>query len=268
MSKNIFDSHMHTPLCKHARGEPGEYAAQAYKNGLKGITFTCHNPVPNWSSHIRMSQEDFPLYVEMVTSTAQKWRGRLGVYLGLESDYVPGMEAWLESLHSREDFSYILGSVHPHLCDYQARFFKGSIEQFQLTYFEHLAMAAESGLFHALAHPDLVKNCFPEKWDYSKLRARIMPYLERIATTGISMELNTSGVYKALSEFNPGPAMLCDLKMLGIPVVLGSDAHDPRRVGEGFNEALKSLQSAGFTEVRAIILGKPLDTKICSILEL
>jgi hypothetical protein len=40
----FYDSHMHTPLCKHAWGEPEEYAQQALKAGLKGIIFTCHCP--------------------------------------------------------------------------------------------------------------------------------------------------------------------------------------------------------------------------------
>ena len=30
-----FDSHMHTPLCKHAMGEPEEYAEQGRARGLK-----------------------------------------------------------------------------------------------------------------------------------------------------------------------------------------------------------------------------------------
>ena len=36
----LFDSHMHTPLCKHAVGEPEDYAEQALAEGLKGIIFT------------------------------------------------------------------------------------------------------------------------------------------------------------------------------------------------------------------------------------
>ena len=50
----FFDSHMHTPLCKHARGNPTEYAAVAWERGLKGIVVTCHNPpVGGWSTTTR-----------------------------------------------------------------------------------------------------------------------------------------------------------------------------------------------------------------------
>lgn len=46
---------MHTPLCKHAIGEPEEYAETAIQRGLKGIIFTCHSPMPDgWWSQVRM----------------------------------------------------------------------------------------------------------------------------------------------------------------------------------------------------------------------
>ncbi len=40
------DYHMHTPLCRHASGEPNEYAAQAVKLGLPEIGFADHAPMP------------------------------------------------------------------------------------------------------------------------------------------------------------------------------------------------------------------------------
>ena len=40
------DYHMHTPLCRHAVGEPTELAAQAVKSGLKEIGFSDHAPMP------------------------------------------------------------------------------------------------------------------------------------------------------------------------------------------------------------------------------
>ena len=43
---NMYDSHMHTTLCKHARGPLGDYPAQAERVGLRGITVTCHSPMP------------------------------------------------------------------------------------------------------------------------------------------------------------------------------------------------------------------------------
>ena len=40
------DYHMHTPLCRHAVGEPTELAARAVGLGLEEIGFSDHSPMP------------------------------------------------------------------------------------------------------------------------------------------------------------------------------------------------------------------------------
>ena len=44
------DYHMHTPLCRHASGEPVDYARRALEVGLSEIGFSDHSP---------MRQDDF-----------------------------------------------------------------------------------------------------------------------------------------------------------------------------------------------------------------
>jgi len=63
------------------------------------------------------------------------------------------------------------------------------------------------------------------------------------------MELNTSGRYKVIPEFNPNPTMLGLMHDRGIPVVLGADAHIPDRVAEGYEDAMQTLLAAGYTEI-------------------
>jgi histidinol-phosphatase (PHP family) len=246
----LYESHCHTPLCKHARGEPVEYAAAAIKRGLKGIIFTCHCPLPDGISHaVRMAPEEYDSYVEVVAAARERYAGKVDVRLGLESDFYPGVEPWLEELHAREPLHHVLGSVHTQVPDYRSRYFRGDWFDYQQTYFEHLAQAAETGLYDTLAHPDLVKNESPRDWIFSRIEPYIQRSLDRIAKTGVAMELNTSGVNKALPEMNPGDRILALMRQRGIPVVLGADAHRPERVGDGYDVALKRLESLGFTDV-------------------
>jgi histidinol-phosphatase (PHP family) len=246
----LYESHCHTPLCKHAFGEPDEYAAAALKRGFKGITFTCHCPLPDgFSANVRMAPEEFGDYVEMINATRAKFAGLLDVRLGLESDYYPGVEPWLEELHSRVPLSHVLGSIHYQVYDYRKLFYTGDTHSYQELYFNHLALSAESGLFDTLAHPDLIKNESPADWDFKRLRPVIGRALDRIAATGVAMELNTSGVQKALPEMNPSPSQLAMMRERGIPVVIGADAHVPERVGAGYKKALHLLESAGYKEV-------------------
>ena len=246
----FYDSHMHTPLCKHAWGEPEEYADQALKAGLKGIIFTCHCPMPNgfWPT-VRMAESEFDDYVALVQRATDKYRGKLDVWLGLESEYYPGYEKYIEELHQRADFHFILGSVHWQAKEYLGKFENGTIEGFRRTYFNHLADSAESGLYDCLGHPDLVKNYHPDSWCFPILKDHVAKCLDRIAATGVAMEINTSGLNKSYQEMNPGNEFLGMMAERKIPVVVGSDAHRAQRVGEHFIKALENLKAAGYKEV-------------------
>ena len=246
----LYESHMHTPLCKHAVGLPGEYAAVAQQKNLKGIIVTCHAPMPDgYSSPYRMGQEELGRYVAMVARATDEWRGRVDVRLGLESEFVPKYLGWIEKLHGQAEFHHVLGSVHCQMHEYTDAYFRGSWPDFQRTYFGHLADAAETGLYDTLSHPDLVKNMQPEEWDLARILDDIRRALDRIARAGTAMELNTSGFYKTIPEFNPGLTILREMRERGIPVVIGADAHRPERAGDRFPEALETLQEAGYHEV-------------------
>lgn len=250
----LYESHTHTPLCKHAQGEPEAYAAAAIRRGLAGLIVTCHNPpIDGWSPGVRMADHEFDRYVAMVEGARQAMMGRLDVRLGLECDYVPGMEVGLQKQLSRAEFHHVLGSVHPQIAQYKERYFTGDVPAFQRTYFEHLALAAETGLFDTISHPDLVKNEFPQQWEPARLADTLAVCLDRIAATGVAMELNTSGLQKKLPEMNPGPTILAAMYERGIPVVLGADAHTPERVAADFVPALRMLQDIGYTHVSVFL---------------
>src|ERR1035437_11133355 len=92
------DYHMHTPLCRHASGEPAEYAARALEIGLTEIGFADHSPMrrddfDNW----RMRFDQLAEYVEEVRK-AQKDFPTLRIKLALEIDYLPGGEGWVREL--------------------------------------------------------------------------------------------------------------------------------------------------------------------------
>ena len=246
----LYESHMHTPLCKHAVGQPEEYAARAFERGLKGIIVTCHNPLPHGiSSGVRMSGEQFPEYVALVERARQEWQGRVDVRLGLEADYMPGLEEFLQEQLASAEFNHVLGSVHCMLKEYRKRYDDGDPVKFQETYFTHLADAAETGLFDTLSHPDLVKNIYPHDWDVERAMPFIKKNLDRIAAAGTAMELNTSGELKTIAEMNPAPQILKAMSERGIPVVIGADAHVPERVADRYEKAMDVLESVGYKEI-------------------
>ena len=254
----LYESHMHTPLCKHAKGDPEEYAEVALQRGLKGIIVTCHNPLPDGLSQgVRMFPEQMGEYVDLVARAREAYADRVDVRLGLEADYMPGLESFLEQQLNSQDFHHVLGSVHPHIREYKEKYFSGDALEYQQKYFCHLADAAETGLFDTISHPDLVKNVFPDEWNLERVLPAILNALDRIAATGVAMELNTSGLQKAVAEMNPNSTMLREMNQRGIAVVIGADAHVPERVAADYENAMDLLEAAGYSEIQFFLERKP-----------
>src|SRR5262245_29243214 len=98
------DYHMHTPLCRHASGEPVDYARRALEVGLMEIGFSDHSPMvrddfDDW----RMRNDQLDEYVEKVRK-AQHDFPQLSIQLALEVDYLPGQEDWIRDLATRHSW--------------------------------------------------------------------------------------------------------------------------------------------------------------------
>ena len=259
----LYETHSHTPLCKHAVGDPEQYAEVAAARGLRGLTVTCHNPMPDgFSARVRMSPDQFDEYIDLVARAREASAPSVDVRLGLEADYFQGYESWLERQLASEEFHYVLGSVHPQLEEFRQRYWQDDPVEVQKTYFGLLADAAETGLFDSLAHPDLVKNVTAPHWQPERVFDAILSALDRIAATGVAMELNTSGANKTIPQMNPFPEMLVEMKARGIPVVIGADAHQPERVADNFDGALQLLSRCGYTQVSFFLDRKRQDVPI------
>ncbi len=246
----LYESHMHTPLCKHARGNPADYAAVALQKNLKGIIVTCHNPMPdNYSISVRMAESQWAEYLDLIDAARAQYAGRVDIRPGLECDYAPGFESYLEKQTTSAPFNHVLGSIHPQVGEYRNKYHPGNALAYQRLYFDHLAQAAETKIFDTLSHPDLIKNIHPQEWHLELVFDDILRALDRIAKAGTAMELNTSGLMKDIPEFNPGPEILREIALRKIPIVLGADAHDPERVADQFPQAMTLLQSLGHTHV-------------------
>lgn len=244
----LFESHCHTPLCRHAVGTPSEYAAVALERGLAGITVTCHGPTPIEWGHC-MARSDWSEYLEIVGKAREEFAGKLEVKTGIECDFLPSLVSYWREFLGKNELSHVLGSVHPQVGTYRDQFWRGDAFEFQKTYFKHLADAAQTGLFDTLSHPDLVKNTTPDEWKIERILPHIQRQLDRIAQTPTAMELNTSGLLKTISQMNPAPEILREMAAREIPVVLGADAHVPERVADRFEEALDLLVECGFKTV-------------------
>jgi len=247
------DYHMHTPLCRHATGEPAEYARRALAIGLAEIGFSDHSPMPRddfdtWRMYDRQLDE----YVGRVRQTQRDFP-QLIIRLALEVDYLPGGEAWVRQLAARHPWDYFIGSVH-YVSDSWAIDDPQKLSEWKhrnagevwATYFERLTMAAASGLFEIIGHADL-----PKKFGHCPPPA-CMALCEKFLSTAkkhnCAIELNTAGLRKDCREIYPSRQILDLAFQKNVPITFGSDAHAPAEVAMNFAEAVRLARGVGYTE--------------------
>ena len=247
------DYHMHTPLCRHAVGEPSEYAAHALKMGLAEIGFTDHSPMArddfdNW----RMREDQLDEYVEKVQRARRDYPS-LVIRLGLEVDYLPGHEDWIGDLAGRHAWDYFIGSVHYVSDSWDvdnpeklSRWKERDPFEVWSVYFDRLTMAAESDLFEIIGHADLPKKFnFVPKQDCTPLFQR---FLQAAKGADVAIELNTAGLRKDCREIYPSSQFLQLAHQYGVPITFGSDAHAAAEVGMDLAWAVELARQTGYVQ--------------------
>jgi histidinol-phosphatase (PHP family) len=245
------DYHMHTPLCRHASGEPVDFARRALAIGLTEIGFSDHSPMrqddfDDW----RMRNDQLDEYVEMVRKTQHDFP-QLVIRLALEVDYLPGHEDWIRDLAARHPWDYLIGSVHyvtdSWAVDSPAKLSEwANRDAFEVwsVYFERLTKAAETGFFEIIGHADL-----PKKFRHRPARD-CTPLYDRFLTAArkhnCAIELNTAGLRKDCHEIYPSRQILELAFNKGVPITFGSDAHAPEEVGMNFAQAIQLAREVGY----------------------
>jgi histidinol-phosphatase (PHP family) len=247
------DYHTHTPLCFHASGSPEEFTRAAIASGVTEYGISDHAPVGReYFDDWRMLYDDLPQYLEWIEAARAQADGQIPIRAGLECDWLPGCESWIEHLREIHSWDYLIGSVH-YLGTWDfdhpkwlGRWAETDVESVWHSYWKEYAAMAESQMFDILAHPDLIKK-FCHKPD-GDLRRFYEPAIEAIAVSGCAIELNTAGWYKPCEEAYPTLEFLELARAAGIPLVISSDAHSPTEVGRDFDRAIGIAKQAGFTE--------------------
>jgi len=247
----LADYHTHTPLCRHAEGWPVEYARVAQERGLEEIGFADHNPMPEPFDDWRMDLEELPRYLEAVEE-ARAACPQLPIRIGLEVDYLPGQEPWIEKLATLAPWDYLIGSVHYIAPGWDvdnpkfiSRFEDRPVEEIWQMYWDTYEKAIWTGLFDFVGHPDL-----PKKFGHrppGDLRRFYEPSVIALAETGTAFEINTAGLRKPVGELYPHLDFLLLAREAGVPLLINSDAHAPGEVGAGYEEAVALASKAGYT---------------------
>lgn len=180
----------------------------------------------------------------------------LEIISGFEADWYPGCEADIEDV--RGSATFILGSLH-YLDEYaidwseDMRIWESLGAQGVWQHYVHdWCTACFCPAFDSMAHPDLPRifslQGYAPTFDMQPLWNSMA---EAAHAAGIHVELSTAGLRKDFADFYPQRELLEAFHAAGVPLTVGSDAHEARHVGFGIQRAYAYAASVGYTYIEA-----------------
>jgi histidinol-phosphatase (PHP family) len=240
------DGHVHTRLCKHAIGEMEEYVQAAIQRGLATLIFLEHLEAdiayqpPSW-----LSDEDFAYYFQEGTRLKQRYQGLLDIRLGVEMGYNPLAAPILRERLARYPIErvglschfYHHQAIHLNLLSKRRQSLDTVValgaDAVISNYFDNLIEAVAHMPCDVLCHLDAVLRHLPDLRFHEGHQRQIIELLDGMQAKGVALEINTSGFDYRGSAF-PAPWIIREALQRGIPLLAGSDAHQPFEVGRYF----------------------------------
>lgn len=241
------DGHVHTRLCNHAVGEMEDYVIAAIQCELTEIIFLEHleagisTPERTW-----LNDEDFDYYFREGDRLREAYKDKIAIGTGVELGYNQEYEnELLEKLASRPwdrvgiscHFLKIPGTQeHINLLSRKSTSIAKQLGVNSLlsSYLETLILAVKNIPGDVLCHLDAALRHVPGVMFTEIHMKQVDMLLATVKQRGMSLELNTSGI-PMRNEVFPSKKMLTMALAYDIPLLAGSDAHQPQDVGRFFS---------------------------------
>lgn len=256
------DYHTHHARCGHAVGTLEEYVLRGIEIGLQQIGLSDHMPLlhvdpATYYPEMAMPMEELPRYVEECFLLKDKYRDQIDVRIGMEADYIEGYEEQISSLIEAYPWDYVIGSVH-FLGEWDVTDFRQTHEWegrdrlvVYKRYYDAVQKAVRTGFYDYIGHIDVIKRFgfYPPAEQTPEVEALELLTLQTVRHHDMAIELNASGLRMPCAEMFPGRRMLEASFELGIPLTIGSDAHQPERLSQYLDEARALLLDIGYTKL-------------------
>ncbi len=265
---NLTNYHTHSRF-SDGSSEPEEYVIEAIRQGFSTLGFSEHSVLP-FENTFALQAGTENAYISEIGRLKQDYKDQLEVLIALEADYIPGISSGFSGLKSSLGLDYIIGSVHlvknsnheklwfidgPKREIYDNglnEIFGGDIRRGVTAYWHQINQMLEEESFDIVGHLDKIKMHNQGRWfnETDKWYTGLVnETLDLIAEKGVIVEVNTRGKYKGRSEsLFPGEFILRQLSERKIPVILSSDAHQPKELSMYFDEAKVVMKSCGINE--------------------
>ncbi len=257
----MFDTHIHTCNSHDSEQTADQICQSAIEMGVSAVTLTDHIDVFAYSEErntnvICGSAKDAE-YAKI------KYNGRLKILKGVEIGEAPYDMDTAKKICGLVDLDIILGSVHSFMIgDEKSHFSRDildttipmeKIEKQVDKYFDEMLLTAEIADIDVLCHLTYPLRYINGKYNrgltLDAYKDKITRILKTLIKRQISLEINTA---KVGTDFNYTAPTFDIIKKYydlgGRLITLGSDAHTPQKIANGFDIVKKELKDIGFKE--------------------
>ncbi len=262
-----FSVHTHSTFCD-GKADARTMAEAAFAHHYTHLGFSAHAPVP-FKTRWNLPWERAQSYVETVRALAQEFEQKgMKIFLGLETDYAPGITMPDNPAYDVFGLDYRIGSVHyitapgeePFTVDEPQEEFArnvlrwepdGDYRRIWKRYWQYMSEMIARGGFDIIGHFDLVKKNNPDgRWfdeqDPAYLDAAFQA-VELAAEKQLVAEINTGGIARGKHhEAYPSVRILKRMHERGLRLTLGDDAHAPSHIGTYQHAAIDAARRAGY----------------------
>lgn len=260
--------HVHTQFCD-GRSTAAEMVQSALDKGFVSLGFTSHAK-QDFDLFYSMDDKREAQYIQEIHRLQASYGDRLRIWLGTERDVL--------SYADRENFDYVIGSVHYLDCPDGSRLpvdatpqmvqegiaqhFGGDGLAFARAYYLRLGDYIRSYQPDIIGHFDLLmKNnqqgllFDPDNPAY--LRAATDAMEEAVLGCQL-LEVNTGAIARFdVLEPYPRIKLLAYWRSLGGQVILSSDCHNAKDLDAGYDQGVAAIMAAGYQ--KAAFLGRQTD---------
>lgn len=271
--KILADCHLHTSFSGDSESPMESMIEKAISMGMETLCFTEHMDMdfPYLPSEEQGCFElDTDAYRSGFDRCREKYEGKIGLNFGVELGIQPHIAGKLKEYTKKYDFDFIIASSH--ICNkrdpYYPGFYEGrKEEEAYREYFQSiLDNLTAFDDFDVYGHLDYVVRYGPEKdknYSYGRYADILDPILRRLAESGKGIEINTGAVRYGLRELNPCTGIIKRYHELGGEIItIGSDAHAPQRIAEGFDRAADILRVCGYRYYTVFLNRRPRRIKL------
>ena len=254
IDRPISNLHTHT-VFSDGKGTVRENIEAAIKCGFVSLGISDHSQTSHDDGCMKEGVERE--YLAHLDECIREYEGKIRIFRGLELDS--------ESVCNREDYDYIIGSVHAlNVCgeycpvdlskDAQRQFidrlFGGDEVEFAKAYFAEVVRHVTDCKPDVVGHFDLITKYDSFDESAPAYRKAALDALHEVMGTCRRFEVNTGAMSRRhKSSAYPADFILREILDCGCTVILSSDSHSPEYIDFAFDETLVRLKKIGFTHL-------------------